>query len=125
METTIQLALPEDFTTLCNLYTINPQDFIQSFVNQVSLPRFYSYPLGSSRWATYFFLDYIENEDNCTLVDRELESKYLTMFNEHIINAVKQTGEISASEAAGRNILKLWLRDVIIERGRYLTENLD
>lgn len=125
METTIQLDLPEDFDTLCSLYSIKPQQLIQSFINQVSLPRFYSNPIGNGRWATYFFLDYIDNDENNILVDRDLETKYLNLFNRHLIDAVKESGNVSSSESEGRKILRLWHRDLLSKRSKYLTDNFE
>ncbi|KEQ28381.1 hypothetical protein N180_01745 [Pedobacter antarcticus 4BY] len=93
METTVQLALPEDFSTLCTIYQINPATLIQGFINQVFFPCFYSNPTGTDRWATYFFLNFLDVEEDAYEVDRELEEPYLRIFNLRLLQLLDHDEE--------------------------------
>ncbi|WP_158800215.1 hypothetical protein [Pedobacter sp. L105] len=124
METNIEVNLPVDFTTLCTIYQIKPETLIQLFINSLSFPCFYSNPMGSSRWATYLFLDYLDNEETVLEVDSELEEQYLTLFNRKILELLEQNGDTRPSEEAGRKIMAQWLKAVLAERTKYITDNL-
>jgi len=40
MEITMNVQVPEDFMSLCTIYNIQPQQFVQSFINKVSFPYY-------------------------------------------------------------------------------------
>jgi len=124
METNIQLSLPEDFSMLCTIYQIKPELLIQQFVDQVSFPGFYSNPNGSSKWATYFFLNFLDREESKYEVDRELENHYLSIFNSTLLKLVKMGGDNAIPESAGRKVMNDWLKAVLADRTRYITDNL-
>jgi hypothetical protein len=124
METQIQLSLPEDFSTLCTIYQIKPELLIQQFIDQVSFPGFYSNPNGRSKWATYFFLNFLDREESKYEVDRELESHYLSIFNSTLLKLVKMGGDNAIPEEAGRKVMRQWLKAVLADRTRYITDNL-
>jgi len=81
MKTSININLPEDFTTLCTIYQINPETFIQAFIGEVSFPTFYSRPTATDRWATFFFLNLLRKVDVSIHVNQELEDEYVNKFN--------------------------------------------
>ncbi|WP_158797516.1 hypothetical protein [Pedobacter sp. L105] len=125
MKITIDITLPEDFYTLLSIYQIKPDVFVQYLANQISFPVFYSHPTGSNRWATYFFLDFLESEESEYEVNEELEAKYLKVFKRAIgYNFDQTTDEFTKSEQAGREIMNQWLKAVLAERTRYITDNL-
>ena len=124
METQIQLSLPEDFSMLCTIYQIKPELILQQFIDQVSFPRFYSNPNGSEKWATYFFLNFLDREESKYEVDRELENHYLNIFNSTLLKLVKMGGDHAIPEEAGRKVMRQWLKAVLAERSKYITDNL-
>lgn len=124
METNIQVSLPEDFSTLCTIYQIRPELLIQQFIDRVSFPGFYSNPNGSNKWATYFFLNFLDREESKYEVDRELESHYLSIFNSTLLKLVKMGGDNAIPEEAGRKVMRQWLKAVLAERTKYITDNL-
>ena len=124
METTVQLTLPEDFNTLCTIYQINPATLIQAFINQISFPCFYSNPTGTDRWATYFFLNFLDVEEYTYEADRELEEHYMRIFNHRLLQLLDQDEEGTNAENAGRKIMAQWLKAVLAERAKYITDNL-
>ena len=125
METTIHLTLSEDFETLCSIYQIKPEYFIQTFIDQVSLPEYYSDPSNNNRWGTLFFLHFVEAELSHCNVNRKLENRFLTAFNQAMkynFDAQSTAGE--SSMTTGRNIMRQWLKVVLAERTKYITDNL-
>lgn len=125
METTIQLTLSEDFNTLCSIYQIKPEFFIQTFIDQVSLPEYYSRPNDKNRWGTLFFLQFLEVEYSHYRVNRELENKFLTSFNRAVkYNFDANPAHNETSLNTGREIMRQWLKAVLAERAKYITDNL-
>ena len=124
MKTSIQLDLPEDFSTLCTIYQIKPETFVQSFINQVSFPCFYSNPTSNDRWATYFFLNFLDAEEEHTEVNRELEEHYLNLFNKNLMQLLAQKENGADAEEAGRKVMEQWLKAILAERAKYITDYL-
>lgn len=125
METPINITLSEDFYTLCSIYQIKPEYFIQTFIDQVSFPSFYSRPSDKDRWATFFFLQFLETEESHYDVNRELEEHYLSLFRKAIrCNFKDDPEDMPASVEAGRNMMKQWLKAVLAERAKYITDKL-
>ncbi|MBB5647657.1 hypothetical protein [Pedobacter cryoconitis] len=125
METPINITLSEDFNTLCSIYQIKPEYFIQTFIDQVSFPSFYSRPSDKDRWATFFFLQFLEIEESHYDVNRELEEHYLSLFRKAIrCNFKDDPEDIPASVEAGRNMMNQWLKAVLAERAKYITDKL-
>lgn len=125
METTIQLTLPEDFNTLCTIYQIKPEYFIQTFINKISLPAYYSESNDKDKWGTLFFLQFLETEYEHYDVNRELENKFLTSFNRSMRYSFEaNTTYNEATGITGREIMRQWLKAVLAERAKYLTDPL-
>jgi len=125
METTINITLPEDFYTLCSIYQIKPEVFVQNFIDQVSFPSFYSNPTGSNRWVTFCFLNFLDLEESKYEVNEDLESQYLNLFSDAIrYNHDVNPEDMVQSVKAGREIMKQWLKAVLTERTKYITDNL-
>lgn len=125
METAISITLPEDFHTLCSIYQIKPEVLVQSFIDQVSFPSFYSNPIGNNRWATFCFLNFLDVEESKYEVDEDLESKYLNLFNDAIrYNLDVSPEDMIKSVKSGREIMRQWLKAVLAERTKYITDNL-
>lgn len=125
METAINVTLPEDFNTLCSIYQIKPEVLVQSFIDQVSFPSFYSNPIGSNRWATFCFLNFLDVEESKYQVDEGLETQYLVLFNEAVrFNLDVNPEDMIKSVESGREIMRQWLKAVLAERTKYITDNL-
>lgn len=125
METPINITLSVDFYTLCSIYQIKPEYFIQTFIDQVSFPSFYSRPNDKDRWATFFFLQFLETEESNYDVNRELEEHYLSLFLKAIrCNFKDEPEDMSASVEAGRTMMNQWLKAVLAERAKYITDKL-
>lgn len=125
METAINITLPEDFYMLCSIYQIKPAVFVQNFIDQVSFPSFYSNPTGSNRWATFCFLNFLDVEESKYEVNEDLESQYLNLFSDAIrYNHDLNPEDMVKSVKAGREIMKQWLKAVLTERTKYITDNL-
>lgn len=125
MENQINISLTEDFETLCTIYQIKPEFFIQTFINQVSFPSFYSAPNDKNRWATFFFLQFLETEEPNYNVNRDLEDHYLRLFREAMkCNFKDDPEDAPATIETGRSMMKKWLKAVLTERARYLTDEL-
>jgi len=125
METTIQITLSEDFETLCSIYQIKLEYFIQTFIDQVSLPEYYSSPSSDNRWGTLFFLQFLEAELSHYNVNRELEDHYLVAFDQAM--KYNYDANSAANETAlttGKNIMRQWLKAALAERAKYLTDNI-
>ena len=125
MEIIINISLPEDFNTLCCIYQIKPEFFIQTFINQISFPDFYSRPNDKNRWATLFFLQFLDLEESHYEVNEELEEQYLRLFNQTMkCHFFDDDANNSNSLKVGRNIMRQWMKAVLAERSNYLTNNL-
>ncbi|MDO7743087.1 MAG: hypothetical protein MUP99_04910 [Pedobacter sp.] len=125
MKTSININLPEDFTTVCTIYQINPETFIQAFIGEVSFPTFYSRPTATDRWATFFFLNLLRKVDVSIHINQELEDEYLNKFNLAMQSSFDILGsDETAAQAAGRRVMKDWMKAVVAERARYLTDLL-
>lgn len=125
METTIHLTVSEDFETLCSIYQIKPEYFVQKFINQVSLPEYYSSPSNHNRWGTLFFLQFLEVELSHYEVNREFEDHYLLAFDQAMQYKYDTNPALSeTSLSIGRNIMRQWLKVVLAERAKYITDHL-
>lgn len=113
METTIHLNLSEDFNTLCTIYQIKPEYFIQTFINQVSFPEYYSRPTAKDRWATLFFLQFLQVECASYNVNRELEKQHLTLFKDAMMYKFETEPENNpVLIKTGREVMRQWLKAV-------------
>lgn len=125
METTINITLPEDFNILCNIYQIRPETIIQKFIEQVSFPVFYSNTNGEERWATFFFLNYLNLYESDYKVNEVLENHYLKAFTKVTAeNLDMHPHDTAKAEQAGREVMQLWLKAVLTERAKYIIDNL-
>jgi len=58
-------------------------------------------------------------------VDEDLESKYLGLFNNAIrYNMDLNPQDMATSVKAGREIMRQWLKTVLAERIKYITDSL-
>ena len=121
----MNLNLPEDFIILCSIYQIKPNVIVQTFIDQVSFPGFYSRPDGKDRWATLFFLHFLETEESQYEVNDEMEDEYLRKFTD----ALKQHfypntyDELRAAEK-GRAVMRQWMKAALSDRTKYIMDNL-
>ena len=125
MEVQLNLNLPEDFSNLCTIYQIKPENILQALMDQVSFPCFYSQANGKERWATLFFLNYLDQEKAVCNVDEELEDQYLKTFTDTVkqVSAQHPTEELK-TEQAGRKVMEKWMKATVAQRASYLTNGL-
>ena len=125
METTITLNLSEDFSTLCCIYQIKPDIFFQTVADQISFPSYYSNPMGNDRWATFCFLNFLQEEEPKYHVDRILEERFL-----HELDAVTDYNiyapptEMENSKIKITEVMNKWLKEVVTKRSSYIIKNL-
>ena len=125
MEANTKIHLPEDFNILCSIYQIKPESIIQSFVNEISFPSFYSRPNDTDRWATYFFLHFLDVEESKYEVNEDMEDHYLKRFTDVLKNNFENhRDDVLKAENDGREIMRQWHKAALAERARYLTDNL-
>lgn len=125
METTMNLNLPEDFMNLCSIYNIQPQQFIQSFVDNISFPSFYTGAQKDEKWATYFFLHYIESEGYGAATECDLENEYLQCFTDTLAANLEQYDDGGAkAREEGRGVIRKWHKAVLAERTKYIMDQL-
>ena len=125
MEITINLQVPEDFRSLCTIYNIQPQQFIQSFINKVSFPSYYTGTSKQMKWATLFFLQYTELMEQDSDTEFDLEDQYLQCFTDTLAeNMEKHKDGGAKAREAGREVIRDWQKAVLAERARYITDQL-
>jgi len=123
MEITVNVQLPEDFMSLCTIYNIQPQQFIQSFINKVSFPSYYTGTSKQMKWATLFFLQYVEMAEQDSDTEYDLEDHYLQRFTDTLTENMKNDGGAKA-RAAVRVVMMDWQKAVLAERAKYITDKL-
>jgi len=123
MEITVNVQLPEDFMSLCTIYNIQPQQFIQSFINKVSFPSYYTGTSKQMKWATLFFLQYVEMAEQDSDTEYDLEDHYLQRFTDTLTENMKNDGGAKA-RAAVRVVMMDWQKAVLAERAKYITDQL-
>ena len=123
MEITVNVQLPEDFMSLCTIYNIQPQQFIQSVINKVSFPSYYTGTSKQMKWATLFFLQYVEMAEQDSDTEYDLEDHYLQRFTDTLTENMKNDGGAKA-RAAVRVVMMDWQKAVLAERAKYITDKL-
>lgn len=117
MKINVSIDPPEDFSMLCDLFKVEPEAFLQKFVDRVSFPFYYSQPDGDERWATLFFLYYLGQQPG---YDEEME-QHEPFMNELAEVVFKQldSSHRNAEKAAlaARKVMKQWHKQVIAKRG--------
>jgi len=125
MKINVQLTLKEDFNTLCSIYEIKPEMIIQSFIDQVSFPIFYSKTNENNSWAIYFFLQYLDSDEYQQEIDEDIQDIYLLLFTKVIaLSFDRYPDDQLKAETVGRKIMRKWQKVVLAKRSRYLTDNL-
>lgn len=125
MKTQMNINIPEDFSTLCTIYQIKPVTLIQLFADKLSFPCYYSNTTGNDRWATLFFLNFLDLDDSGYEVDEELEEQYLDTLTQTLLRLLEVDREdVAMKEEAARKIMRQWCKAVLSKRAQYLTDNL-
>jgi len=125
MEITINVQVPEDFMSLCTIYNIQPQQFVQSFINKVSFPSYHTGTSKQMKWATLFFLQYVELKDQDSDTEFDLEDHYLQSFTDTLAkNMAENNDNGSKAREAGREVMREWQKAVLTERAKYITDQL-
>jgi len=125
MDTTIKINVPEDLMNLCTIYNIQPQKVIECFVKNVSFPSYYTDVNGKNNWATLFFLQLLDDQEDETETDIGLEDHYLQHFNDTLARALEEHDDNGLkTREAGRRVIRDWQKAVLAERARYLIDQL-
>lgn len=53
-----ELHITPEFEQACLLFNVQPDKFLQEFINKIDLPQYFTYPMGSYRDAHTMLLDY-------------------------------------------------------------------
>lgn len=108
MKHTIDIEYPEDFRLLCEIFCFRPEDVIQKFADQVSLPRYFGAPEDKHRWANLFFLDYLENVTSQRKILQQIDWK----FYDKIQKKIAATKSKKKQEEICREILIAWNKEI-------------
>lgn len=118
MNINVHINPTEDFHILCDLFNVEPQVLLQKFVEKISFPFYYSQPDGNERWATLFFLSYIEEGKRNTAEMAEHEP-FMNELAEVVFKHLESGHQNSAkAELAGRKLMKKWHKQVMAKRGK-------
>lgn len=112
MKATITLELPEDFRLHCEIYRYDPKDVLQEFVNRVSLPCYSAGHHRDCRWATGFFLDYIDHLAPDDDGSDEVHNYYLNKLSK----TIRPIQNDKKREKACRKIMRQWAEAVKIAK---------
>lgn len=119
--------MPEDFSTVCEIFQISPEKVILNIINKISFPLFYSNIRGTARWPTILFLALLDAEGSFDEKEMPFNEQFLNQISEAIESNLREgdTHEnIQKAENETRKIMRKWHRDLLKERARYLIENL-
>lgn len=122
MEANYKLSLPEDFITVCDIFSVKPEEIIQKFINGVSFPIFYSHIHDKGKWATLIFLDNLDIEGAAHEKDMEFNIVYLDKLADLLQKLkVKQPESV---EKDARQLMREWHKAVGKKRAQDLLDNL-
>lgn len=118
MKINVTIDSPEDFSVLCDLFKVEPQAFLQKFVDRVSFPFYYSQPDGDERWATLFFLYYLAQQERSE-EDMEQHEPFMNELADVVFKQLDSSHKNAArAELAGRKVMKQWHKQVMAKRGK-------
>lgn len=128
MEVNFKSEVPEDFSTLCDIFQIKPETILNSILERISFPFFFCNPNSRHRWSTFLFLEHLESEayefnDN----EMELNEAYFEKINAAILRIKKNDDdEITTKKAEDevRRLIREWHKMIMKERAKYLLDNL-
>lgn len=117
MTINITINPPEDFKILCDIFQISPEAIIQKFTEQLSLLDYYRNPQGRDRWATLFFLNYLDTQHTMTEAAFASHHYYLDLLlNMLSLNIDKEDENAAKIEAQGRKIISAWHSHALASR---------
>ena len=125
MEISLNIELPEDFSTLCDIFGIRPELFVQKMLEEISLPYFYSNPHGNRRLATMLFLDHLESAERS---DSELDFHipYMEKLSVEISKILlENSGDHEIAEKTARKIMKEWHKAILMHRAKYIIDDME
>jgi len=77
------------------------------------------------KWATLFFLQYVELKDQDSDTEFDLEDHYLQCFTDTLAkNMAKNNDGGAKAREAGREVIREWQKAVLAERAKYITDQL-
>jgi|GEM_PF-2465693 len=125
METLIKLELPEDFVTICNIFEIKMEQFIQKIVDEISLPRYYSGQREKETWSTLILLEHLDtldfNEEEFAVHEPYMERLHATVSD----LSLDSEQDILSGEISARAVMAEWHKAILAHRAKYLLDGLD
>lgn len=125
METTVPIAIPEDFRQACEIFDVKPADIIQSFVEKLSIPVFYGNPNNKKKWPMLIFFDYLDEVAGANEQLMEFHTPFMTAVLDIAATILEENIDDSeTAEKATRNVINLWHRAALKRRSTYLLDDL-
>lgn len=113
-----QLRFTPDFRQACELFGLDPMYALQQFIDNVSLPKYFAFPLRPDRWANVFMLECVlASIEGVDVLERY--DKFLSRMTEAIIQ------EKNDKEAVCRQIMDEWHKAVLEDRIKEVMEEKD
>lgn len=113
-----QLTFSPDFKQACEIFELDPWNVIQQFVDGVSLPSYFAFPLRPDRWPNMFMLE-------CVLAgmeDNKLLDRYSTFLQRITDTVLTEDGD---KETICRRIMDEWHKAVLEDRIKEVMEEKD
>jgi len=125
MQTNVNLNLPKQFVEMCQYSQQKPEEVLQAIANDMSYPLFMATKDRNKKLASYFFIQHVQSPRFKGQINESLEDHYFAQMATAVNESYEQypNDEEKAIEAAN-NIMELWAKAAIAERGRYLTNDL-
>jgi hypothetical protein len=127
MELNLKTNLTEDFSTVCDIFQIKPESIVQSIIDRISFPYFFTHQHEIGRWPTLLFLEFLDEDHHHESGELELHEPYMNRIAELIERAfaVKDDDQAkSKAEQAARGVMREWHNAVLKHRAKYLLDNL-
>jgi hypothetical protein len=128
MEINFKSEVPEDFSTLCDIFQIKPEILIKSILDRISFPFFFCNPHSRQRWSTFLFLEHLDGDDyEFNEKEMELNEAYCEKITNAILRIKKNDDDEITNKKAeeeARKLMREWHKMVMKERSKYLIDNL-
>lgn len=113
-----QLTFSPDFKQACEIFELDPWHVIQQFVDGVSLPAYFAFPLRPDRWPNMVMLECVlaRMEDNGLL---ERCNEFLRQITDTLL------AEDGDKETICRRIMDEWHKAVLEDRIKEVMQKSD
>lgn len=104
-----QLNFSPDFKQACEIFGLDPLHVVQKFVDGVSLPDYFSFPLRPDRWPNMFMLECVLGQ----MEDENMLARYNRLL-ERITSAIM--ADSGDKEQVCREVMDQWHKAVLEDR---------